>query len=293
MQAKELIAKVRKLEIKTRRTVDEITGGAYHSVFKGRGIEFSEVREYSPGDDVRDIDWNVTARTGTPFIKKYSEERELTVILVVDCSASFLYGSGASLKRESAAEVAALLAFNAIRNKDKAGLLLFSDRTELYLPPKQGTGHGLRLIRELLAFEPTGKKTSLNHALEEILKTVHKKAVIFLISDFMTPENIEKNLTAENKRHNLVTVRLSDKCEKNWTLPANINLEDMESGRNVFYPGASGKMKTAYKEAADANRQRLEKLCKKAAIDLIDIENGEDPARPFTEFFNRRKKIRR
>jgi uncharacterized protein (DUF58 family) len=185
MLSKDLLSQVKKIEIRTRRIVDDITAGAYHSVFKGRGIEFDEVREYTPEDDVRDIDWNVTARMNAPYIKKYVEERELTVVLAVDASASSMFGSGDKTKARNAAEIAALLAFSAIRNNDRVGLLLFTDQTELYLPPKSGKTHGLRLIRELMVRKPERKGTDISEALNNLMRVLHKKAVIFLISDFI------------------------------------------------------------------------------------------------------------
>ena len=194
MLAGELLSKVKKIEIKTRRLVDEITGGAYHSVFKGRGIEFSEVREYTPEDDVRDIDWNVSARMGSPYVKKYMEERELTVLLLVDVSASGAFGSAEKTKRRTAAELAALLAFSAGHNGDKVGLLMFSDRIELFVPPRSGRRHTLRLIREMLAFEPQSKGTDIDLALRETLQVLKKKSVVFLLSDLITDRPFENSL---------------------------------------------------------------------------------------------------
>jgi len=202
------------LEIRTNRAVDELIGGAYHSVFKGRGIEFDEVREYTPDDDVRDIDWNVTARMNAPYIKKYVEERELNVMLALDVSASGAFGSCARTKRERAAEIAALLAFSAAGNGDKAGLLLFSDRRELMLPPKSGRKHALRMIRDMLAFEPQGRGTDIVHAIEDLNRFLTKRSVVFLISDFLGGGEYEKPLKILNKRHDVIAVRLRDRAEK-------------------------------------------------------------------------------
>ena len=213
MNTKDIIAQVRRIEIRTRRIVDDITAGAYHSVFKGRGIEFDEVREYTPEDDVRDIDWNVTARMGSPFIKKYIEERELTVMLAIDASASTAFGSKNKSKNEHAIEIASLLAFSAIRNNDKVGLLIFTDRNELYLPPRSGKTHGLRLIRELIARKSNGKGTDIAAALNNIMHLLKKRAVMFLISDFMDDKDFSKRLMIANKRHDVIAVRILDPAE--------------------------------------------------------------------------------
>ena len=206
-------------------------------MFKGRGIEFDEVREYTLSDDVRDIDWNVTARMGTPYIKKYVEERELNVMLLVDVSASGTFGSGDITKKEQAVETAALLAFSAIRNNDRVGLLMFTDKTELYLPPRSGRGHGLRLIRELLAFEPENKRTDINAALRDMTQTLKKKAVIFLISDLINDEDIEQNLKILNRRHDVISVRILDPLEREWPKSAGIMFEDAETGETSYFSG--------------------------------------------------------
>lgn len=290
MLPKELIASVRKIEIKTRRIVDEITGGAYHSVFKGRGIEFDEVREYTPEDDIRDIDWNVTARMGTPYIKKYVEERELTVILAVDVSASGLFGSRDKTKKQRAIETAALLAFSAIRNNDKVGLLLFTDRTELYLPPRSGRTHGLRVIRELMAAEPEGRGTDINGALEKLMRVLSKKSVIFLISDLIEDENYETALKIANKRHDLISVRILDPLEINWPETADLIVEDAENGRMSLFSVSGRSEYAAFAE--DMHRKNAD-ICKRSKVDMIDIRCGEDFIKPFVLFFKRRQgKIR-
>jgi uncharacterized protein (DUF58 family) len=208
----EILKKVRRIELSTRHLVDDLFGGEYHSVFKGTGMEFDEVREYTPGDDVRSIDWNVTARMGRPFIKRYKEERELTVILAVDASASGLFGSGERLKSEIIAEVASVLAFSAIRNQDKVGCLIFTDRTEKYIPPEKGHRHVLRIIRELLYFKPLGKGTSIGGALETISHLQRRKAVVFLLSDFFD-EGYETPLRLAGGRHDLIAVTIRDPLE--------------------------------------------------------------------------------
>lgn len=286
----ELLAKVRKIEIRTRRLVDEITGGAYHSVFKGRGIEFSEVREYTHDDDVRDIDWNVTARMGTPYIKKYAEERELNVMLAVDASASGSFGSTDKEKREQIAEAAALLAFSAIRNNDKVGLLIFTDRTELYLPPRSGRIHTLRLIREIVAMEPQGRGTDLGAALESLAQGLRKRTVIFLISDFLDDKDYEKKLKIVSRKHDVIAFRIQDKTE--LELPcalAGLTLTDSESGKSFsFDAGTSGALK-AYAEAAEDIRQETREICRHAKVDMIDARTDEDLVKPLLKFFRNRQ----
>ena len=288
MSAGELLSKVKKIEIKTRRLVDEITGGAYHSVFKGRGIEFSEVREYTPEDDVRDIDWNVTARMGSPFIKKYSEERELTVMLAVDASTSGLFGAGEKDKREQMIEAAALLAFSAIRNNDKVGLLIFTDETELYLPPRSGRKHVLRVIRELVAMEPRRRGTDIGKALESLAETLKKKSVIFLVSDFLDDKDYEKSLKIVNRKHDLIAVRVLDEAELHLPKLYGITLEGAENGAVLDFE-ADGRGSAAYDAAArnlhDANRE----ACRRAKVDMVDIRCNEDLVRPLMAFFRTRR----
>ena len=289
METRELISKVRKIEIKTRRLVDEITGGAYHSVFKGRGIEFSEVREYIPGDDVRDIDWNVTARSGAVHIKKYTEERELTVILAVDISASSLFGTDPrENKREKMAECAALLAFSAIRNNDKVGLLLFSDRTELYLPPRSGRGHALRLIREMVACEPKGKGTDLNAALHYLAMVQKKRSVIFLISDFLECGDFEKNLKYLSRRHDTAAFRVQDPLEYEIPCFPGTVLTDLETGEKISFHGSRAAVRL-YSDASGSIRKSSEDLFKRSKVDMIDFVCGEDPVKPMMKFFRTRQ----
>lgn len=284
----ELLRQIRMLEIRTNRVVDELIGGAYHSVFKGRGIEFDEVREYTPDDDVRDIDWNVTARMNTPYIKKYVEERELNVMLAVDVSASGTFGSGDRNKRTAAAELAALLAFSAGNNGDKVGLLLFSDRRELLLPPRSGRKHTLRLIRDMLAFEEKGRGTDIVHALEDMDRFLSKRSVIFLISDFLNGGDYEKPLKILNKRHDVIAVRVRDRAELAWELPAGVCVQDAETGELCFFDG-SARARTAYRLAVEQEMAEVSKRCQRAGVDLIDIANGEDPIKPLIGFFNRRR----
>ncbi|MBE6404899.1 MAG: DUF58 domain-containing protein [Lentisphaerae bacterium] len=290
MQTRELLAKVRKIEIRTRRLVEELTGGAWHSVYKGRGIEFSEVREYTPDDDVRDIDWNVTARMGTPYIKKYAEERELTVILAVDASASLSFGKTGSTKRDEAAEIAALLALSAIRNNDKVGLLVFTDKTELWLPPKSGKSHVLRLIREMLAFEPESKGTDIGHAMDSLARNLKRKAVIFLISDFITDKPYEKQLKVLNMRHDLAAVRITEKMEIDLPKLSMLSLEDAETGEISWFDAASSKMRKLFGKRVEEKRNSVAELFRRAKVDVVELTCGEDPSLPLMNFFRMRKR---
>ncbi len=293
INTKDIIAQVRKIEIRTRRIVDDITAGAYHSVFKGRGIEFDEVREYTPEDDVRDIDWNVTARMGSPFIKKYIEERELTVMLAIDASASTAFGSRNKSKNEHSVEIASLLAFSAIRNNDKVGLLIFTDRNELYLPPRSGKTHGLRLIRELLARKPKGKGTDIAAALNNLMHLLNKRAVIFLISDFMDDKDFSKRLMIANKRHDVIAVRILDPAESKWPGTSSISLEDSENGKilDLFVPGKI--FSDGFARRTKNIQQANETVFKRAKVDLIDILCGDDFVKPLVKFFRQREQLRR
>ncbi len=285
----ELLAKVRKIEIKTRKLVEEITGGAYHSVFKGRGIEFSEVREYTPDDDIRDIDWNVTARMGVPYIKKYAEERELNVMLAVDASASGLFGSGRE-KREQMTEAAALLAFSAIRNNDKVGLLIFTDRTELYLPPRSGKTHGMRVIRELVAMEPEGRGTDIGGALESLAQGLKKRSVIFLISDFLDDGDYEKTLKIVGRKHDVIAFRIQDRAELELpcALPG-LTVEGLESGRTFLFNAGGAKALRAYADSARELREQTDEICRHAKVDMIDALSDEDLVKPLLRFFRTRR----
>ena len=290
MQTRELLAKVRKIEIRTRRLVEELTGGAWHSVYKGRGIEFSEVREYTPDDDVRDIDWNVTARMGTPYIKKYAEERELTVILAVDASASLFFGKPGSTKREEATSIAALLALSAIRNNDKVGLLVFTDKTELWLPPKSGRSHVLRLIREMLAFEPDSRKTDIGAAMDSLAKNLKRKSVIFLISDFICEQPYEKQLKMLNMRHDLAAVRVSDQMEVDLPKLSMLSLEDAETGKISWLDAASEKIRNLFNRNIHEKRKNVTELFLRAKVDVMELFCGEDPVVPLMKFFRMRQR---
>lgn len=287
MLTSELIEQVRRIEIRTSRIVDELTGGAYHSMFKGRGIEFDEVREYTQEDDARDIDWNVTARMGMPFIKKFVEERELTVMLLVDVSASGGFGSGNKTKRQHAVEVAALLAFSAIRNNDRVGLLMFSDQVELHLPPRSGRSHVLRLIRELVAFQPARTGTDINAVLKYTMKVLDKRSVVFLISDMLDHQDIEKSLKITNRRHDLIAVRILDPLETAWPRLSDITLEGSENGELLNF---SRKNQRDFALTADKFYRTTRKSCERARVDLIDMRCGDDHAKALMRFFRRRRR---
>ena len=290
MQTRELLAKVRKIEIRTRRLVEELTGGAWHSVYKGRGIEFSEVREYTPEDDVRDIDWNVTARMGAPYIKKYAEERELTVILAVDASASLSFGKAGSTKRDEAAGIAALLALSAIRNNDKVGLLVFTDKTELWLPPKSGKSHVLRLIRELLAFESESKGTDIGNAMDSLAKNLKRKSVIFLISDFISSLPFEKQLKILNMRHDLAAIRISEKMEVDLPKLSMLSLEDAETGEVAWLDASSSETRSLFGKRVEEKRNVVADLFRRAKVDVVELFCGDDPVVPIMNFFRMRKR---
>ena len=291
MLTKEILTKVRKIEIRTRRIVDELTGGAYHSVFKGKGMEFNEVREYFPGDDVRAIDWNVTARMGHPFIKKFVEERELIVFLLVDVSASGDFGSVSQKKNEHAAELAAVLAFNAIRNNDQVGLILFTNRDELHLPSRKGKRHVLRLIRELLAYERESRRTDIRNALETFMRVTHRRSVVFLISDFID-DGYQQTLTIANKKHDIIAMRILDPKDLSIPSAGYVSIEDAETGESLIFPSLWKKDRRAFAVNSWDLHQKTADSCRRAGVDLIDIVNGEDYVRPLMQFFRNREKLK-
>jgi uncharacterized protein (DUF58 family) len=254
-----MLEAVRRIEIRTRRLVDEMFSGEYHSVFKGRGIEFREVREYVPGDDIRSIDWNVTARTGSPFVKLFEEERELTVMLLADVSRSGRFGSGRRNKMEVAAELCGVLAFAAIANKDKVGLVLFSDRVEKYIPPGKGKSHVLRLIRELLAYEPQGHRTDLNAPLQLVGSVLKRKATIFLVSDFWAAD-FTTSLRVVNRRHDCIAIRIRDPRESELPAVGLVQWVDAESGRTLLVDTSAAKTRQILAARVDQHDTALVKL---------------------------------
>lgn len=291
MLTKELIANVKRLEIRTRRIVDEITAGAYHSVFKGRGMEFDEVREYAPGDDVRAIDWNVTARMGHPFVKRFVEERELTVMLLVDVSASTDFGSTSRRKKALAAELAALLAFSAIRNNDQVGLLMFTDQSELFVAPRKGRKHVLRLIRDLLAQRRTKAGTDISAALETLMKALKRRAIVFLISD-MLDDGFESALRSANRRHDVVVLRLSDPRDMSVPKLGFVSVEGLEKGAARYFGAWGARARRKYQVESVAIRLAQDEICRRAKADLIDLRCGEDAIVPLMRFFRTRERRR-
>ncbi|MBK8575419.1 MAG: DUF58 domain-containing protein [Elusimicrobia bacterium] len=283
----DVLKRVRKLEITARRLVNDTFAGQYSSTFKGRGMEFSEVREYMPGDDVRSIDWNVTARTGHPYIKKFVEERELTILFLVDASRSLRFGSRSQFKAELAAEITAVLAFSALANNDKTGLVLFSDRVEKYIPPRKSRGHILRLIREVLSFSPQHSGTSLKSALDFVSHVQRRRAVVFLLSDFIN-SGYQKALGIAQRKHDLITVPVEDPWEKKFPARGRWLLEDAESGGvQVVNAGRAGKN---YVRAQAARRARLETEFRRAGVDSIFVETGRPYTPSFLRFFRERAK---
>ena len=280
----EILAAVRRIEIRTRRLVEEVFSGEYHSVFKGTGMEFREVREYVPGDDVRTIDWNVTARTGDPFVKLYEEERELTVLLAVDMSRSGWFGSGERAKVDVAAELCGVLAFSAIANKDKVGLLLFSDRVEKYIPPAQGKSHVLRLIRELLTFEPEGRGTDLNEPLRLLGSVLKRKATVFLVSDFWAGD-FSTSLSILSRRHDVVAVRVRDPRETALPDVGLVRWRDAETGRECLIDTGSEASRRQVGLRAGNLDTNLERLLASRRVDLVYVDVTESYVEPLRKFF--------
>jgi len=286
---KEILKKIRRLELRTRRLVNSTFAGQYHSVFKGRGMNFEEVREYAPGDEIRSIDWNVTARMNTPYVKKFTEERELTVMLVVDVSASGTFGSVELSKRELAAEVASILAFSAINNNDKVGLLLFSDDVELYIPPKKGRLHTLRLIREMLYFEPKGRGTNLAGALDYLNRVTSRRAVVFMISDFLAPD-YTKALTVTSRRHDLVAMPVSDPGESALPDVGIITLEDAETGGQIDINTGSRAVRRGLADLEEARRKGMTRLFRSRRVDIVPLSTTEDYLLALRSFFEQRER---
>jgi uncharacterized protein (DUF58 family) len=285
----EILKKIRGLEIKTRALVETAFAGDYHSVFKGRGMNFEEVREYQPGDEIRAIDWNVTARLGSPFVKKFTEERELTVMLIVDVSASGNFGSTSQSKRELAAEVACLLAFSAIRNNDKVGLLLFSDRLELFIAPKKGRSHTLRIIREILFFDPVGRGTNPAAALDHLNKIVTRRAVVFFISDFQA-EDFSRALAVTARRHDLIAIRIQDERESVLPPVGIITLEDAETGDQIEINAADSNVRRQFAQLAQTQLTETMRVLRQHRIDRIDLRTGDDYLPALRSFFKQRER---
>ena len=289
METKELLKKVRQLEIRTRGLVNQVFSGEYHSVFKGRGMSFSEVREYQIGDDVRAIDWNVTARFDHPFIKIFEEERELTVMLLVDMSGSQFFGSQGQLKRDIAVEISAILAFSAMKNNDKVGALLFSDQIEKFVPPRKGQSHALRIVRELISFEPKHSATSLKGALDYLNHVLKKRSIVFVISDFMD-SGYEASLRIAGKRHDLIGIRLLDPRENELPRMGLVTFRDAETGEQRWVDTASTGVLAAFRAYRRAVEDSRRTTFVKAKLDSIDIRLDKPYMKPLTDFFRLRER---
>src|SRR5208282_5052772 len=296
---KAIMSGMRQLEIRTRRLVNDSLAGAYHSVFKGRGMDFDEVREYTPGDEVRTIDWNVTARAGRTFVKKFTEERELTIFLLVDISASGNFGSGALSKRDLAAELASVLAFSAIRNSDKVGLLLYTDRVERYLPPKKGRRHVLRVVRDILYHEPAGTGTDIVKALDVVNHVLHRRAIVFLISDFESPKDqataraeLRRAMRQTNRRHDLIAVHVEDPREKELPDVGIVALEDAETGEIVELDTASFMVRERFKQQAAERGRRLVSDFRSEGVDTLQLQTDSPYMPALQRFFKTRERRR-
>ena len=291
--ARDILKKIRRLELKTRGMVNAVFSGQYRSVFKGRGMNFEEVREYAPGDEVRTIDWNVTARfgevRGEAYVKKFTEERELIVMLVVDVSASGNFGSVHLSKRELAAEVASLLAFSAIRNNDKVGLILFSDHVELFIAPKKGRLHTLRIIREILFFEPTGRGTDPGVALNHLNRVLHRRAVVFLVSDFQAPD-FSRELGVTARRHDLIAIPIVDPREEDLPDVGLLTLEDAETGEQLEIDTSNRKTRVAFLKAVDQQTTERLRQFRTKRIDAISLRTDEDYLPALRNFFRTRER---
>ncbi len=287
MIPREILRQVRWIEITTRGLVNEVFSGEYHSVFKGRGMSFAEVREYQYGDDIRGIDWNVTARTGSPHVKIFEEERELTLMLVVDVSASSEFGTRGRMKSELAAELCGVLAFSAIKNNDKVGLILFSDRIEKFVPPRKGRRHGLRVLRELLYHPAGGTGTDIAGALEYLAKVTRRRAAVFLVSDFMAG-GYGQALSVAARRHDLVAVRVGDRREEDVPPMGFVEFEDPESGDRVVVNTSGRTFRDRFRKIRERERERVDELFRRSRIDAIDVTTGVPYDRALRRFFEER-----
>jgi len=287
MLPKEIIRKIRRIQITTNRLVNESLAGEYHSVFKGRGMEFEEVREYQHGDDIRTIDWNVTSRAGRPFVKRYVEERELTVMLLVDTSASGSFGSAGKTKGEVSAEISALLAFSAIKNNDRVGALLFTDRVEKFIPPRRGATHVLRVVREVLFHKPEGRGTRIQSALERLNLVIRKHAVVFLISDLLD-QGYEQALKVANRKHDVIIIQIVDPREQELPPLGILEVRDAETGEIVYIDSSLPRVREIYRQNWEQNWQKQRKLFQSHSIDNVTIDTARPYDVPLVRFFAER-----
>jgi uncharacterized protein (DUF58 family) len=289
MNASSLLKKVRKIEIKSKGLSNHIFAGEYHTAFKGTGMAFSEVREYQSGDDIRSIDWNVTARYNTPFVKIFEEEREMTVMLLIDVSASGDFGTNKQYKKDLATEIAAVLAFSAIKNNDKVGVIFFSDRIEKFIIPKKGKSHILRIIREIVSLEPDSKGTDIAMALEYFNSVIKKRSICFLLSDF-TSTPFSKPLKIASKKHDIVGVRVHDKRESEMPNIGLVPMQDMETDKLVYVDTSNKEIRLDYSKRRSQKIKELNKIFETNGVDLVQISTGEDYVKPLVNFFKRRGK---
>ncbi|HEY6162812.1 MAG TPA: DUF58 domain-containing protein [Bacteroidia bacterium] len=288
METTELLKKVRKIEIKTRGLSSQVFSGEYHSAFKGRGMAFSEVREYQPGDDIRTIDWNVTARLNHPYVKIFEEERELNVMLLVDVSGSEAFGTQKQFKQELITEICAVLAFSAIQNNDKIGVIFFSDRIEKFIPPKKGKSHILRIIRELISFEPQSKGTNITLALRYLTNLIKKKSIVFLISDFMD-NGFNDALKIANRKHDMVALRIYDKRERELPDIGLVKMKDAETGVVRWIDTSDREVRRTYEYESRKSEQRLKDIFNRSGVDTASIATSENYIRPLMNLFKKRE----
>lgn len=292
MDANELLRKIRKIEIKTKGLSQNIFAGEYHSAFKGRGVIFSEVREYQPGDDVRDIDWNVTSRHNKPYVKVYEEERELTVMLLIDVSGSRNFGAVGDIKKEKIAEIAATLAFSSIQNNDKVGVIFFSDKIEKFIPPKKGRKHILLIIREIINFEPESKGTNIDVALKFLNNALKKRSTAFLISDFIDEHDFFNSMSIANRKHDLAAIQIYDRRDAEMPDIGLVRLQDLESGADIWLDTSSRKIRQSYAKEWYMRQQKLSSSTMRSNVDLVSITTDEDYVKSLLGLFRRRAMLR-
>lgn len=287
MDAAEIFKKVRKIEIKTRGLVNQVFAGQYHSMFKGRGMAFSEVREYQYGDDIRSIDWNVTARFNHPYVKIFDEERELTVMLLIDVSGSNQFGTQVKFKQEAMTEIAAVLAFSAIKNNDKVGVIFFSDKIEKFIPPKKGTSHILRIIRELVDFKAMSRKTDISNALRYLTNAIKKRSTVFLLSDFID-EGYENALKIAGNKHDLIALRVFDQREAEMPNVGLVQLQDSETGANQWIDTSDAALRYAYKVNHERRNADITNILRRAGVDFAEVRCDMDYVPPLIKLFRKR-----
>ncbi len=292
MDANELLKKIRRIEIKTRGLSQNIFAGEYHSAFKGRGVVFSEVREYEPGDDVRDIDWNVTSRHNKPYVKVYEEEREMTVMLLIDVSGSRNFGAAGDIKKEKMAEIAATLAFSSIQNNDKVGVIFFSDKIEKFIPPKKGRKHILLIIREIINFEPESIGTDIDIALRFLTNAIKKRSTAFLISDFIDDHDFFKSMSISNRKHDLAAIQVYDRRDADMPDVGLVRLRDMETGSDIWVDTSSKSVRANYAKSWYMRQQKLVSATSRSGVDLASITTDEDFVKALLGLFRRRAVVR-